>query len=287
MPKKLLMKLNVLSLTLNVTDWLANSRRPRILHVFDHACNLINKHREVLSIVTPPIGNGPFNLVIKDDICFSEHLNIESTVSIHDNQLTLGNLIVNTVEAKLWRPCPDWEMLHAKRDHILSQLLSLPISAKHPIGTTCQPSLSTHLLSTFSTSIAIADLNASLSAAKQLSGLGAGLTPAGDDVIMGAIYAAWIIHPPEIARVLAEEISKAAAPLTTSLSAVWLRSAGRGEAGILWHDFFEALLTPDPFQIQSEVNKILAVGATSGADALAGFIGVFSCLGDLANTGIH
>ena len=77
-------------------------------------------------------------------------------------------------------------------------------------------------------------------------------------------------------RVLAEEIAGAAAPLTTSLSAAWLRSAGKGEAGILWHEFFDALIDSDAARIQETMDKILAVGETSGADALAGFIGLLA-----------
>ena len=92
---------------------------------------------------------------------------------------------------------------------------------------------------------------------------------------MGAILAARIIHPPEVASVLAEEVARTAAPLTTSLSVAWLNSAGRGEAGILWHEFFDALIFTDPGRVQEVINRILAVGETSGTDALAGFIGAF------------
>ncbi|HXD12473.1 MAG TPA: DUF2877 domain-containing protein, partial [Anaerolineales bacterium] len=114
-----------------------------------------------------------------------------------------------------------------------------------------------------------------------LAGLGAGLTPAGDDFIMGAIYAAWILHPFEVARGLAEEITDNAAPLTTSLSAAWLRSAGKGEAGILWHEFLDTLIDENTIQIQAAMDKILAVGETSGADALSGFIGTCVALHSL------
>ena len=61
--------------------------------------------------------------------------------------------------------------------------------------------------------------------------------------MVGAIYASWILHPPEIAGTLGKEIADRTSPLTTSLSAAWLKSAGRGEAGILWHlllDFAQA-----------------------------------------------
>ena len=282
--------INALTLTPDVNDWLLNSRDPRILHVFDHACNLINERREVLSIVTPEIGNGPFNLVVEDEILFSEHLYIESAIAISDNQLTLADLTIDTNNAILWPPRPNWEVLHAKRGNILTQIASLPI-------TNNQPLLPNSLVSTLSSALANADLPVSLTVAKQLAGLGQGLTPAGDDFIVGALYASWIIHPTNIVRVLAEEIAGAAAPLTTSLSAAWLRAAGKGEAGILWHEFFDALasvgrtLAPHVIclanqagvakrtysvAVQETVDKILAVGETSGADALAGFIGLLA-----------
>ena len=47
--------INAYPLASNARDWRANSRHPRILHVFDRACNLINERREVLSIVTRKI----------------------------------------------------------------------------------------------------------------------------------------------------------------------------------------------------------------------------------------
>ncbi len=259
--------IKALSYAPDVNDWLANSRDPRILHVFDQVCNLINERREVLSIVTPQIGNGPFNLVVNDNVLFSEYLNTESPISIRADQLHLGDLIIRTTSAKLWCPRPDWETLYAKRENILGQLATLPFS-NH------QSSIPNSLLSALSIALTNADLHSSLIATQKLAGLGNGLTPAGDDFILGAIYAAWIIHPPEIASVLAEAIANTAAPLTTSLSAAWLMSTVKGEAGILWHDFFDALISAQSITIKDSINKILAVGATSGADALAGFISV-------------
>ncbi len=273
--------INALSLTPAVNNWLANSRHPPILHVFDPACNLINERREVLSIVTPQIGNGPFNLVIEDDVLFSDFLNLQSPVSTTLNHLTLGNLITLTGNTTLWSPRPTWDMLHAKRDDILDQLTQLPIT---------NYKFSNSPISSLSYSLAIADLPSSLTAAQQLAGLGIGLTPAGDDFIMGAMYATWIIHPIEIAKPLTTAIAETAAPLTTSLSAAWLRSAGRGEAGELWHELFNALLLPNPnpstslrtslqpfdfAQDKSPISNLLSIGHTSGADALAGFICTF------------
>lgn len=261
--------MNAISISSDVKVWLPNSRQPRILHVFEHACNLINERRAVLSIVTPQIGNGPFNLVVEDDVLFSDYLDLESPISVFPNQLNLGDLTIHTKDAKLWSPHPDWEMLHARRDDILSQLTKLLITNyQSPVSNL--PS-STSLIS----ALANADLPASLTTTQKLAGLGMGLTPAGDDFILGAVLAVWIIHPTEVARVLAKEVTDVAAPLTTSLSAAWLRSVGRGEAGVLWHNFFDHLISANQTAIQESIDKILSIGETSGADALAGFISSF------------
>jgi len=277
--------LHTLSLASGLNGWLATSLRPRLLHVFDRACNLIDERGEVLSIVTPQIGDGPFNLVIEENICFSEHLRLESEIFASPTQLHLGDLSVAVANARIWNPCPDWEKLHAGKGeigHRLSQLrmTNYPMPGME-IGFAAarSDSMTAHvqaLVSNLSSSLAAADVPSSLLAARKLAGLGAGLTPAGDDYLMGAIYAVWIAHPFEVAGALAKKIADTAAPLTTSLSAAWLRSAGKGEAGILWHEFFNALLSKDQARIEESKTKILAVGESSGADALAGFTGVFA-----------
>lgn len=275
--------INALSLAPDACEWLANSRRPRVLHVFDHACNLINERREVLSIVAPQIGNGPFNLVMEEDVCFRKYLSPQSPISNSPNYLNFGNIIINIANASLWSPRPDWEGLHARKDDILNQIMSLRdcFGRENATLATTLPITNCKFSNSLSSSLANADLAAALTSARRLAGLGIGLTPAGDDFIMGAIYAARIIHPPEIASALAEEIANIAAPLTTSLSAAWLRSAGKGETGVLWHEMFNSLILPsatlEPFdfaQKKSPISKILSVGHTSGADALAGFFGV-------------
>ena len=257
---------NALSLTSRCNDWLTNSRHPHILHVFERACNLINEHREVLSIVMPEIGNGPFNLVTPRLRNTFDNLNLRSPVSTFATQLIVGDLVINITGATCWNPSPDWEALHAGKESILNQLIQLRIKDYE---------FSNSVLFAFSAALVKADISTAKAAASQLAGLGAGLTPAGDDFMTGALYAAWIIHPADIARVLAEEIANTAAPLTTSLSAAWLRSAGSGAAGVLWHDFFNALISLDSTQIGEVMDKILGVGETSGADALAGFVGSF------------
>ena len=266
---------NSLFLSPDVSHWLANTHRPRILHIFDRACNLINEQGDVLSLVTPQIGNGPFNLVLEEKIHFPEHLTLDSPISTSTTLIKLGDLTIHTTEAKLWHPRPDWEMLHIKAYEILDRVEQLPIT--NYLNRSDLP-IPQSLLSNLSAALVHLDISTATSSASQLAGLGIGLTPSGDDFIMGALYAVWIIHPPEVASVFAREIVNTAAPLTTSLSAAWLKAAGRGEAGIVWHEFLDALVSSDLSRIEKTLKNILAVGETSGEDALAGFMGVFEAL---------
>ena len=261
--------IRTLSVTPAVNDWLTNSRHPRVLHVFDHACNLINENRDVISLVTPRIGAGPFSWVVDPELFFPDHVDAQTPISVEANQILLGDLHISTDHATQWNPRPNWVSLYAQKDTIANLHIPLPL-------TTYQS-----LISKLSSSLTHADLPTAKGTASKLAGLGIGLTPSGDDIIMGALYAAWIIHPPEIASVLGSEVADTASALTTSLSAAWLRSAGRGEAGSLWHQFFDAMLTGE--NIQSPINNILAVGHTSGADALTGFMGVMTCWNESTN----
>ena len=259
--------LTAISLTHRVDHWLATSHRPQILHVFNHACNLINENGEILSIVSPLIGNGPFHAVVKDQVDFTEALPIGSRVSISGDQLQIENLIVTLADARYWSPRPAWAGLYENLGQIASQLASLPIPSTQLPGP---------LIANISSAVARGDISSSKALASRLAGLGMGLTPSGDDFMMGAIYAAWMIHPCLTAQRLSEEIANTAAPLTTSLSAAYLRAAGRGEAGMQWHKFCEALISHKDDQIRDSMDAILSIGATSGEDALAGFLSTFA-----------
>src|SRR5215216_837434 len=184
-----MLSINAVSIAPDAHDWLENSRQLRILHVFDRACNLINERKEVLAIVTPQIGNGPFNLVVEDDVLFSEHLKLQFLISVFPNQLNLGDLSINTKNAKLWSPRPGWETLRARRDKILNQLISLPISNYQVHGLDMSFATSTQpystimgpqsLISSLSSALVTANVPSALTLTSQLAGLGAGLTPAG------------------------------------------------------------------------------------------------------------
>jgi hypothetical protein len=119
--------------------------------------------------------------------------------------------------------------------------------------------------------------------ARSLAGLGEGSTPAGDDFLVGAMYALRWLVPDARADQLCESIAAAAAPRTTRLSAQFLQRAAGGEAIPTWSFFLSALATGEPARIRDYARGVLALGHTSGRAALVGFIATAEALiGDSA-----
>jgi hypothetical protein len=100
------------------------------------------------------------------------------------------------------------------------------------------------------------------------------LTPSGDDFIMGALLGLRSIVLSETSSRIAETILSIVIPRTNSLSAAWLQAAAKGETHETWRSFFEALVQGSRKKMEAAAIKILDVGHSSGADALAGFLAI-------------
>jgi hypothetical protein len=110
-----------------------------------------------------------------------------------------------------------------------------------------------------------------------LAGLGPGLTPAGDDYLVGLMAGLRLWPAPlENSGLSPEEacpiILEATEGRTTLLSRAFLHSAKQGLFGENWHELLAELARGETIGIQRAARRILSSGATSGADALAGFL---------------
>ena len=273
--------------------WMSHTHTPRCLHIFDRVFNLINEYGEVLSVVASEIGNGPFNIVIADPYPSSmREDDVTAPITITRDRLTFGATSIDLRNSIIWLPKPDWETLHKNRARVIGQvldfqqrirerakpdsLLRAPLRPLNEKGASSSDPLK-FWIGSLCAAVANADVESCAAVARRVAGLGAGLTPAGDDLILGAIYAAWVIHPPERAEALAGAMVKSAFRRTTSLSAAWLSAGSRGEAGIAWHRFLHSLLIADMAVLRGSADRLLEIGHTSGADALAGFVGSLIC----------
>ena len=107
-------------------------------------------------------------------------------------------------------------------------------------------------------------------AAGALAGMGPGLTPSGDDVLVGGLLA-FALHADD-SRVMRQAIISAVRDRTTRISMAYLEAAARGEASESWHRLVAALASHEAERIAIAARGVMAFGETSGSDMLAGFL---------------
>ena len=113
------------------------------------------------------------------------------------------------------------------------------------------------------------DVPAARDAGSNLIGLGAGLTPAGDDVLVG-LTAVLTALGHRAARPLAASWSLAARDRTTLVAETFHRHAARAEYAERFHQLLGGLLLGPFDAIAPAVRRAAQFGATSGLDSLLG-----------------
>lgn len=279
----------------------------RVLAVFERTCVLVTSEGKVIALVLPQVGDGPLNVVL--DGAPGDFATIEpgTPAWLEESSLRVADLTVSLDGAVIWDARPDWAGLQAHREAAAGRLpllraLALPQAPKGSLlalfskpsrtapagsldsgpGEGCEPPGAADgdlPQAIFAKALAGADAlragwagePAQLRAgAAQLAGLGNGLTPAGDDFLTGVMLWSWLAHPTP--QHLCQTIVDAAAPRTTTLSAAFLRAAGRGECNGSWHRLLTALAHGGEDRLAEATRGVLSHGHTSGADTLAGFL---------------
>jgi hypothetical protein len=105
-----------------------------------------------------------------------------------------------------------------------------------------------------------------------LLGCGPGLTPSGDDMLVGALVLLHGTGQRGAARELGEWVIRHAPRRTGRISAAHLQAAAAGEAVAPLHRMVAALVCDDAGAIQAGVTTLARHGARSGLDALDGVL---------------
>lgn len=119
--------------------------------------------------------------------------------------------------------------------------------------------------------LAADDRGAAGVAARGLIGLGIGLTPSGDDLIVGVLAGLRAMDHPA-GPALAAEIAAATPGRTGPVSEVVLRQATRGAFAEPLHDLLVAIAGQRPASLVRAMARVLSCGSTSGADTLVGLL---------------
>lgn len=107
-------------------------------------------------------------------------------------------------------------------------------------------------------------------AIESLLGLGLGLTPSGDDFLVGTMVALHAIGRAEIADAIGDIVHRLGPASTTVISRAHLDAARRGQASAPIHSVVSALLLGDGPALERAISEVDGLGHTSGWDTLAG-----------------
>lgn len=123
-------------------------------------------------------------------------------------------------------------------------------------------------LKAFLEDLAAGDSRGALDKARKLIGFGPGLTPACDDFLAGILL--WLYYrgaDPAFGR----QLARLAKDRTTLVSAHMLSHAAAGRANGLYLALIQSALEGDLDKLAALTDRVLAYGASSGADFLFGF----------------
>lgn len=270
----------------------------RVFASYRRACNLVTSAGEIIALVGPAIGDGPLNIVIEGSGVF-EHVETGWPAVFSDGQLALGDsLVVLWGSARLWSPEVNWGCLTTRPMRLKDNLAALCSWLSQSYTTDglpglvlgeeargCEDKTRSPQKRAFLTmawagieglmrALQDGDRSSIHESAALLAGLGPGLTPAGDDYLVGLMAGLRIwpgpcgVPPEEACQIILE----ATEGKTTLLSQAFLHGAKEGLFGENWHDLLSELARGEALGVQRAAGRILSSGATSGADALAGFL---------------
>ena len=269
-------------------------RDGRVLSGHSNACNILltgpdrqaGAAAPILTLAGCELGNGPLNVLVGEFAPVCRVAVPHAPARLDHDRLSIGCLSVGIAGAMLWDPHPAWARLRYRQLPTVNRVRSVLAIARRraPPDTLLDllpPSrwaggrgpASRRLLAEFASILGRLEADGTdglPAAAAALAGLGTGLTPAGDDFLIGLMLSLWLRS--ERAPALCRPLATTAAQRTSRLSACLLSQAAAGNCGAHWHAFLEAITGADETMIEKLVAALLDHGHTSGGDALAGFL---------------
>jgi len=276
-----------------------------VLSVFTGACNLVSDQDEVIALVGQRVGNGPLNIVLEEDSFLARGLEVGLPVKGDGRGIRVGEALnnepyrISLAEAEVWEPrlegeglTVDWPGLKASlallHDHLIAQAPAESLACLLAAGAAGERSVESAYrraargaIEGLLAALQVGDCQGIIVGAAALAGLGPGLTPAGDDFLLGLMAGLRTWHQFLARKGLSVEeacqaIYGAAAGRTNLLSTALLRSAREGMFGEAWHELLAALRQGKAAEVRRAADRILGFGETSGADALNGFLAVLN-----------
>ena len=244
------------SYSAGAAEWLSSNNSAHVFSSFERSCNLIDEQGRFIAIVHNTIGNGPFAMVLEElPLSLEQMLSVGAPVVVDKNSLTVNTTTIDFSGAILWSARLDWDYPKDCPHHFQKNIRDLYLTVQNNAS---DGSLSPMLWSTTDNigyvgtklaesaqqlyrGIVSSNIQKIYVSAANMAGLGVGLTPSGDDFLIGVMYALWAIFDRKDAARWSRTIADAASCRKTMLSGAMLQESANGHASEHWHALVDVL----------------------------------------------
>lgn len=266
-----------------------------VIAAFERSAYLLTP-RGLVCIGVPAIGRGPINVLIPDKgdwpggRAFGLYEGVKGVAG--RRQLSIGpDLVIATQGAPIWTPpafaaTVDETTLTKSLGQVRSLMPGLVPTdgvaglvfdpegraARTPTAQAAGPQIAALRAALPAALSSGAWSDNALRAALLLLGLGPGLTPSGDDFLGGLMLALSARGNADLRDALWEHLAGEIDDLTVPVSAMHLSAAADGMGAEIVHHLIGAMQRGDTAALPLAVGDVLDLGATSGADTIAGLV---------------
>jgi len=250
----------------------------RVHSVFAQACNLASGDL-LLTLVTPHAGNGPttLRLAVGTPHDLRDLFDVGDLFHCRQRRLRTAHTELHLQHAGVWRPTvANSQLAPAQIDSRLRSAAAL-LARRHSAHSSVIEREAATLVADLGDACRVLDIDLAVRLAEALIGWGEGLTPAGDDFLVGLLAGLGAFVQVDERRhgfraALVAAIARGTAR-TTPIAAHYLRLAAGGHFTEPLVDARDGLLCePRPAVVDAALGRALAVGATSGTDTVSGLL---------------
>ena len=250
------------------------SFRGRVHSVFQKAINIMDEQEILYTILSSEMDEGPMAVHVNEENLSSLGIGVHDFVQGDENQLTLGKITFQVNNIPFYQlPRSEFRpsrYLRSNMEKVRNQLEEMKEVEKSPYDKEVNRILHERIAS-LKLAFMEEEEKGILESSMSLIGLGPGLTPSGDDVLLGILSVLNLKnHRYEKFRPLFEKVIQSAYEETNILSYYGLRRANDGFIRQDITDFTVAMIEKE--NIEQELEKILQIGHSSGQDITYGIM---------------
>jgi Protein of unknown function (DUF2877) len=258
----------------------------RVEAVYPRACVLLLDDHRLLTLVTPTIGRLPRGVVVDTppEFTFAPGIAIGASAAARSGILRIRGaaLAVDLRSARSWRSFLGVLKIDGRREAVARALETAGAALRLDGRSDVFVHLAGARIADLAAATRALDATATEKAMSGLVGLGDGLTPAGDDYLVGYFAGLWACAGADRSRAnfvtALSEWLKRIAPCASKTSRVYLEAAADGEVSERLFDLANSVAEgSDSAAVDRAAAAALAVGHSSGACGVCGFLQACAC----------